>query len=164
MRHLRLLYMLPLFLLCIATGCRQRRHNREEKKIEKERAQDQAVTADLSEAVKATDEAGWDSATAFRQFYDHANTVLAADSKQLAAFKLRVSKGRKKVPLLYRTRIRHLEQRTLELGQRLAAYNHTGKATWDDFTRLYSYDLLQLGKDIDRLTKNKNEKSNPRHK
>jgi hypothetical protein len=161
MRTNMLIYLTVLFILCISAGCGQRNHNQQKRKIEKERLQEQSRTADISEAVKATDEAGWDSVVAFQQFYDSVNAQLVAYKKQLSNFKLKVSVNHKKIPLRYRRHIRHLEDRMAALEARLATYNHTGKSSWEDFTTLYSYDLKQLERDIDKLVKRKRDDIEP---
>lgn len=154
-----LIYYIAVCLLWAVTGCGQRKHNEEQRTIAKERLQEDSRTADLSEAVKATDLAGWDSSTAFKAFNDTAKMQLTAYKTKLRDFKEKVLEGHKKVPVLYRGRIHRLENRIAEMEKRLLLHKHAGKEEWEDFTRLYRYDLLVLGRDIDKLVKKRTKKS-----
>ncbi|WP_118953478.1 hypothetical protein [Taibaiella helva] len=137
-------------------------HQREESVIHKERIEKSKETADISEAVKATDEAGWDSAAAYRQFGDTANTYLNRNTRALEKFEEKVSPKGKKVPLPYRKRIKKLKERNEALRQRLAHPPATGgQAAWEDYTRLYNYDMQRLGQDIRRLTGYQPEEKKP---
>jgi gas vesicle protein len=141
-------------LLWAVIGCGQRKHNAEKRTIAKERLLEESRTADLSEAVKATDLAGWDSSRAFKAFDDTVKMQITAHKAKLRNFKEKVRNGHKKVPVLYRGRIHRLENRIAEMEQRQLLHKHAGKEEWEDFTRLYHYDLTVLGRDIDKLVKN----------
>lgn len=146
-----LIYFIAGYLALAVTGCEQLRHKEEQRTIAKERLQEASRTAGLSEAVKATDLAGWDSTAAFKGFKDTAAMKLTLYKAKLRDFKEKVHKGHKKVPILYRDRIRRFESRIAEMEQRAVLYKHGGKEEWEDFARLYRYDLLELGQGIDRL-------------
>lgn len=133
--------------LLLYAGCGQYEHRKEQKIIEQERRQEEKAVSDLSDAVKVTTEAGWDSAAAYIQFCDMAKQQFSANERAIANFKIKVKEGHK-IPVRYRARIRKLEQRNNELKQRLAVYKLTTEADWEDFTRLYQYDLQRLDKDI----------------
>lgn len=140
-------------LLTLLTGCGQHGHKRAQKKIQKERIQKEKETIDLSDAVKATDEVGWDSAVAHKQFIDTARMRITRNNKNLTQFEQNVSRGHKKVPLRYRAHIQKLRRRNTALEQRLTHCPVTGsQKAWEDFTRLYNYDLQRLSKDIKKLT------------
>jgi hypothetical protein len=140
-------------IACIIISCGSQQHKREERKIENARRQEELQTADLSDAIKVTDEAGWDSVASFRLFRDSAAQRLAADKATLDTLKAAWSNRHRKVPLRYRERIRHLESRIAELERRPSLYNKKGKAAWDDFTALYYYDLKLLDQDIAKVAK-----------
>lgn len=140
-----------VFFVTLA-GCTQHGHKKEEKLIQQERLQKEKATADLSEAVAATDEAAWDAASLYKQFCDTLQPKLSSNTKLLDNFKEKVSHGRKKIPLRYRGRIRKLEQRNEDLKYKLDHHRINHKADWEDFTTLYLYDLQRLEKDIRKLT------------
>lgn len=146
-----LIYFIAGYLLLPVTGCEQQKHKAEQRIIAEERLEEIARTSDLSDAVKATDLAGWDSVAAFKSFNDTAKMKLALYKAKLSDFKEKVYKGHKKVPILYRDRIQRFERRIAEMEQRVVVYKHGGKDGWEDFARLYRYDLLVLGQDIDKL-------------
>lgn len=148
-----LIYFIAGYLLLAFSGCEQHKHKAEQRIIEKERLQEDSRTADLSEAVKATDLAGWDSSIAFKAFNDTVRMQLAGYKAKLRDLKEIVYTGHEKLPLLYRRRIHRLESRIVEMEQRLLLQRHSGKGEWEDFTRLYRYDLLMLGRDVDALVK-----------
>lgn len=151
MKKETLIYFIAGYLFFAVVGCEQLKHKEEQRTIAKERLQEASRTAGLSEAVKATDLAGWDSIAAFKGFNDTAKMKLTLYKAKLRDFKEKVHKGHKKVPLLYRDRIHRFESRIAEMEKRVLLYKHGGKEEWEDFARLYRYDLRVLGQDIDQL-------------
>lgn len=140
-------------LLIAHTGCGQYGHKREEKKIQRERIQEQKATSDLGDAVTVTDEAAWDATDAYRKFCDTTKTHLDENKQTLQDMEQRFNKSPRKVSLRYRKRIRKLVSRNEEMEQRMVQYRIHDKAGWEDFTTLYRYDLDRLERDIERLSK-----------
>lgn len=144
------------YVLCGAfifvSGCGQPGHRHEQNEIRAERQQVERATADLNEAVKATDESGWDAMLAYRQFCDSARVQLEACKAQLEDFKGNCRKYRRH-PSRYRRRLHKFEACITELEQRLLNYTIKGKADWEDFTSLYLYDLRSLSEGIKIMRK-----------
>lgn len=142
---------LALVALPIASGCKRYEHKKEEKVIRKERSEAEKSTSDLSEAVLITDLAGWDSAKDYRQFSDTSIKRIKACNNDILKFKKNVKKEGKIIPALYKRKITKLEKRSHELEQRLKHYTIKNRSEWEDFTKLFNYDLNQLEQSVKKL-------------
>lgn len=142
---------LTLVLLSTGSGCKRYEHKKEEKGIKKERAETEKSTSDLNEAVLATDLAGWDSAKDYRQFVDTSLGRINVCNTNILHFKENIVRKHKKIPKRYERKITKLERRSRELEERLRHRSIKNKSDWEDFTKLFNYDLQQLELAIKKL-------------
>lgn len=142
---------IAISFLIACSGDNTLRYKKEVKEIERERSEKNKVISDLSPAVLVTDIAAWDSAKDYRQFRDSATNRIKACKRDISAFKALVKNRHNKVPVRFRKRISRLEQRSKDLQQRLDRYILKDQTEWEDFCKLYDYDLNQLESSIEKL-------------
>lgn len=142
---------LTLVFLSTGSGCKHYEHKKEEKVIKKERAEAEKSASDLNEAVLVTDLAGWDSAKDYRQFVDTSIGRINSCNAHILQFKEKVKKEHKKIPERHERKINKLERRSHELEERLHRYSIKNKSDWEDFTKLFNYDLQQLELAVKKL-------------
>lgn len=142
---------LVLAALPIVSGCKRYEHKKEEKEIKKERSEAEKSTSDLGEAVLITDLAGWDSARDYREFSDTSMKRIRDCNAVILTFKKTRKKDGKVIPVLYKRKISKLEKRSRELEQRLKHYTIKSRPEWEDFTKLFNYDLYQLEQSVKKL-------------
>ncbi len=142
-------------IFILFTACDQNGHKQAQRKIQEERAKEAKATADISDAIRATDTIGWDAVAVYNSFRDSCQLRLQANNEALKKLELAEKEnGRKKIRPGYKRNIRNLAQRNIALEQRLKHYSLTGgQEAWQDFSRLYRFDLARLEKDIQKLTK-----------
>lgn len=142
---------IAISLLVACSGDNSIQHKKAAKEIKRERLETDKETSDLSPAVLVTDILAWDSAKDYRQFKASAMSRITGCNQRISAFKETVKNRHNKVPFRFRKRIDRLEQRSKDLQQRLDGYKLKDRAQWEDFCKLFNYDLKQLEHSIDKL-------------
>jgi hypothetical protein len=142
---------LTLASLFTGPGCKRYEHKKEEKIIRRERAEVGKSTSDLNEAVVITDLAGWDSAKDYRQFVDTSVRRINACNTNILHVKQKIKKEYQKIPKSYERKFTKLERKSHELEERLGRYTIKNKSEWEDFTKLFNYDLQQLELAVKKL-------------
>lgn len=142
---------LALSSLFIGPGCKRYEHKKEEKVIKRERAETEKSTSDLNDAVVITDIAGWDSAKDYRQFVDTSIGRINACNTNILHVKQKIKKEHQKIPKRYERKFTKLERKSHELEERLSRYTIKNNSDWEDFTKLFNYDLQQLELAVKKL-------------
>lgn len=143
------LLLIALLIQVVWEPCNRRK---EVKRISKARKEVQKITSDLNEAVLLTDIAGWDFIADVQAFRETSSQRMKSNWQTIDTFKAKVMLKNKNIPVRYRKRIKSLERRNRELQTRLSKYNKAGKGNWEDFKKLFDYDLTKLESDIQKLT------------
>lgn len=137
----------------IFTGCQS-----SDQKVEDAQAKVQDAKQELNaakndasaEAQKAANAEAW------KTFRSEAEVKIRANELYIAELKEKMKKSGKKLDALYAKSIDELEQKNIDLKNRIEAYDKS-QSDWESFKREFSHDMEELGKAMKDLTVN-NEK------
>jgi hypothetical protein len=87
----------------------------------------------------------------WKQFKVNANLKIKANEKSIAEFKLKMKKEGRKFKVQYKKEVAVLEQKDVELKNKLREYKYDSKEKWEEFKIGFNHDMDVVGKSIKDL-------------
>jgi phage-related minor tail protein len=84
----------------------------------------------------------------WKQFKVDANLKIKANEKSIAEFKVKIKKEDRKFKAQYKKEVTVLEQKNVELKNKLREYKYEGKDKWEEFKIGFNHDMDVVGKSI----------------
>lgn len=93
-----------------------------------------------------------DYKTELANYKKESNEKHIANERAIADFKKQVTTAKKELKESYEKQLVEMEQKNLEIKQRMDTYQDDGKEKWKSFKREYDHDMDELGKSLKDLT------------
>ena len=127
----------------------------DQKKADEAQAKVEAAKQDLKEVQNEAAVAAQKAATAeeWKAFKDASETQIKENEMRIAELKEKMKKSGKAIDAMYAKSIETLEQRNMEMRNRIGAYEKS-QSDWDTFKREFNHDMEGIGQAFKDLTVN----------
>lgn len=142
--------LLAVALLC---SCQSSSEKVEQAENEVEKAKEELTNSksDLNEAQQ-------DFIVEYQQFVSDAEMKIQEQEKKIADYKIKMATDKKKLNSESNSELATLENKSVELKERLANFKNEGQEKWVEFKKELNLDIEKLGEAYMNFTKNSNDK------